>query len=82
MANTKQKKRVIVTVHDDQRGNMAVILKRMQREGLEGGEELGFGQVAGVIHPDKIAALERTRGVKGVRPELVYTSPPPDAPVQ
>jgi hypothetical protein len=74
---------VVISVADDQVGDMASVVDALRHAGLRVTEVLhSVGVVTGTVDGDALGSLSTVPGVAEVEPSRVFELPPPDSPVQ
>jgi hypothetical protein len=74
---------VVISVADDQVGDMASVVDALRHAGLRVTEVLdSVGMVTGTVDGDALGSLSTVPGVAEVERSRVFELPPPDSPVQ
>jgi hypothetical protein len=74
---------VVISVADDQVGDMSSVVEALRHAGLRVAEVLdSVGVVTGTVDGDALGSLSTVPGVAEVERSHVVEVPPPDAPVQ
>jgi hypothetical protein len=74
---------VVISVADDQVGDMASVVDALRHAGLRVTEVLdSVGVVTGTVDGDALGSLSTVPGVAEVERSRVFELPPPDSPVQ
>jgi hypothetical protein len=74
---------VNVSVADDHLDRFSEVVQRLEQAGLNVEQQLqGLGAVSGSIESDKLADLERVKGVAAVEPARTFQIAPPDSEIQ
>lgn len=74
---------VVISVADDQVGDMSGVVAGLRAAGLRVGEVLdSVGVVTGTVDGKAFASLSAVPGVADVERSRAYRLPPPDSPVQ
>lgn len=74
---------VVISVADDQVGDMSAVVAALRAAGLQVHEVLdSAGVVTGTVDGEALAALSAVPGVLEVERSRVSQVPPPDSPVQ
>jgi hypothetical protein len=73
---------VVVSVTDDQVGDMSTVVEALRHAGLRVDEVLeSVGVVTGTVDGDALGSLSTVPGVAEVERSHVFEVPPPDSPV-